>query len=627
MNSVAIAPAYIHTSVKRRKNVWYSVADGLWSDPSVWVSNRTKRYSYPSQDVASPVFPQIGDDVYINHSVTVSFTNPTTITVNNLFVSGSILFGNINSVNFNVSGNVQANGTVNLSSTQIVRFYVAGTNNFINTFTSGSNSYFGYVSYWEQRVMNLSYSSLYISGYGTKFLQTNTTLGNKLYVEIAATIQLGIYDLTVTGQTYFEGGTILKPSSGALIFAGLLTTSNGGGTLNLSGNPTVECRGGIYWNSVAFTSGTGAWDFTTNSQSLVMYNTAYQFNNAVRIVGTITVSLASNATYNFGMQINTSLDGTLAGSAFVNNTGNLLLNIAGGIMLTAGTSDFSTYANYLTYVYNGNLTLQKTALSSLVLIGSGTKTLFGNTTLSGLLQIGTQAVTSTLECSTYNLTVTGSTSVGLPSTSSINGILSKTGAGSLVFIGQLNLGNGTPNVVNLSGNPTVECRGGIMATNFNGMVSGTGQWSFTINNQNIDENNTAGNSDMMFDGNVLISGAIKVTHRNTATVPIPSLLFNGTLDGNNASSEFDERAITQYKNTTIPMVTGILTTNAAANTWKYNKAGAQDVKGGTYRIIEFGGSGVKTLLGNVVVNVTGGGSQSTTGSATVNLNGFTITTI
>ena len=75
------------------------------------------------------------------------------------------------------------------------------------------------------------------------------------------------------------------------------------------------------------------------------------------------------------------------------------------------------------------------------------------------------------------------------------------------------------------------------------------------------------------------------------------------------------------------MVTGQLQTNNAANTFKYNRAGVQDVKGGTYRTIEFGGSGVKTLLGNVIINTTAGGSQSTTGSASVNLNGFTITTI
>lgn len=41
----------------------------------------------------------------------------------------------------------------------------------------------------------------------------------------------------------------------------------------------------------------------------------------------------------------------------------------------------------------------------------------------------------------------------------------------------------------------------------------------------------------------------------------------------------------------------------------------------------FGGSGVKTLQGNVVVNTTAGGSWSITGTATVNMNGFTITTI
>jgi len=67
--------------------------------------------------------------------------------------------------------------------------------------------------------------------------------------------------------------------------------------------------------------------------------------------------------------------------------------------------------------------------------------------------------------------------------------------------------------------------------------------------------------------------------------------------------------------------------SAAANIWRYDKAGNQDIKGTTYRTLEFGGSGVKTLLGNVVVNTTAGGSWSITGTASINYNGFTITTI
>ena len=75
------------------------------------------------------------------------------------------------------------------------------------------------------------------------------------------------------------------------------------------------------------------------------------------------------------------------------------------------------------------------------------------------------------------------------------------------------------------------------------------------------------------------------------------------------------------------MTTGVLQCNNGANTFKYNMAGDQDVTGGTYRTLEFGGSGVKTLQGNVVVNTTAGGSWSITGTASINYNGYTITTI
>ncbi len=58
-----IPTPYIHSSVKRRKNTWYSVKDGNWTDRTVWISNQIKRYDYPGQNIPSPVFPQVGDDV------------------------------------------------------------------------------------------------------------------------------------------------------------------------------------------------------------------------------------------------------------------------------------------------------------------------------------------------------------------------------------------------------------------------------------------------------------------------------------------------------------------------------------------------------------------------------------
>lgn len=187
---------------------------------------------------------------------------------------------------------------------------------------------------------------------------------------------------------------------------------------------------------------------------------------------------------------------------------------------------------------------------------------------------------------------------------------------SILIVGNLSIGSCVFD--NSFVNANIELQGGI--TGFVGTFkSGTGTLSFTTNNQSITNGGT-----LNIDAVVLISGAITVI--NSITVA-PNLILNNTLNGDNASSTFDNRSVVQYKNSTRPMVVGILQCNNAANTFKYNLSGNQDVTGGTYFTIEFGGSGVKTLQGNVIVNVTGGGGQSTTGSASVNLNGFTITTI
>jgi len=51
-----------HISVLRKRNTWYTMADGNWNDPHIWLSNGTKRNAVP----------QTGDDVYVNHTVDYS---------------------------------------------------------------------------------------------------------------------------------------------------------------------------------------------------------------------------------------------------------------------------------------------------------------------------------------------------------------------------------------------------------------------------------------------------------------------------------------------------------------------------------------------------------------------------
>jgi|GEM_PF-4806972 len=40
---LAVSTSPNHTMLRRRKNVWYSVKDGNWSDPNTWMSNALDR--------------------------------------------------------------------------------------------------------------------------------------------------------------------------------------------------------------------------------------------------------------------------------------------------------------------------------------------------------------------------------------------------------------------------------------------------------------------------------------------------------------------------------------------------------------------------------------------------------
>ena len=620
MNTASIiAPAFVHASIKRRKNAWYSVKDGNWSDPTVWISNATKRWGYPGLAVTTPIFPAVGDDVYIDHVLTISTTS-VTLTVNNLFISGTLKSNNNANVLI-VNGDFQVIGSLDMTSSNLY-LTLKGVNNYMNSFTRGTCTInYGRSGTGSQQIMPFDYYNLTISGTHTKYITTTTTIFNNFYSNGATGIddsnililQLGIYNLTVTGSSTLNNAKLMKSGSGNVLFIGVcivqgFTTA----TIDFSaGNPTVEFRGGLSVGCYqrALTTGTSQWKFTTNNQTIDSSNYSPPiFDCPVLISGAITVTIVNgyagfpDSCYAL---FNNDVNGDNAGST-LKNSGAIWFAKASPVIMTTGIFDWD-YANTgIGYVMNANFTLPYTNYRGLRVEGTGTKTLSANTIVRErfISKLGG----ATTDCSTYDLSVLGYTDM-------VSSTLLKTTSGALVFGGLIGSQAAT---FTFSGNPTVELRGGLNIQN--GTInSGTGLWSFTTNNQSV----------TLFTGDVmncpfLISGAIKITNSGMNIIA-------GVFDGNNASSELDNRATGgltfSYQNTTRPMVTGILTTNAAANTFRYIKAGNQDVKGGTYRTIEFGGSGNKTLQGNVIINVTAGGSQSTTGTAVVVLNGFTITTI
>lgn len=580
MDCAVLAQPYNHISFKRRKNTWYTVGSGNWTSGSTWVSNSHRRYD----------FPQTWDDVVIGmgHTVTFDTSASSTTVVNNLYIAGSFLTNNNNARTLNILGDLQVTGTFNLTSTAALTVNLFGVNNFIVNFTSGANSTISYAKTFDQPIMSLAYRNLSITGvFGTKTLLGDITVAGN-FTNPAASFNSSSFNVTVTGSTSITnvGNVYTATGNGTHIFNGAFSLL-GAASLNITGSPTFEFRGGIVANASVVNFGTSAISFTTSSQTISGSATITSLG-VITIVGVITINVT-------GLLSAASIVGT-SSSSTLNNSGTIT-NLTNGALPMASLGVYNymfTNTSVVGFNFNGDYTLPYTTFSGLSIAGTGIKTLAGNSTFA----YNVSAVTGTLELSSYDVSFGGTTAT------SSSGVISKTGAGNVVFVGQA---GGT---LAFTGNPTIELRGG-----FNGSVSsfGLGQVSFTTNNQTF----TYGNNSISLNNPIVVSGAITLTIASGGG----SLTLNDIINGNNAASTLDNRGTINYKATQQPMLTGVLQTNLAANTFLYNKAGDQNITGGTYRTLTLAGSGIKTLQGNVVVSTL----YTLTPPATLNTNGFTRT--
>lgn len=616
IESTVFAPNY-------PREIWYSIKDGNWTDPTIWSTVGHRRSDYPGSNTS------LIHDVYVHSTVTASSIGA--VTINNLFVNGTLSWLN---QTLTVNGNVQATGTISMGAGASI-IQVKGANNYINNYLCGSSSTFAYIGNLDQPIMNLIYWSLTIGnsngGTGFKRLSAPLEVLSNLAVgsftsSIARTCTFDLmgYSLTVDGTTSLTaGGNIYTGGTAPLLFIGLLTL-NSTSAFDMVGNPTVECRGGFNTNTASFISGTGDWSFTTNSQNLTVNSgVTASFNGAIKVVGAITITNIFTTTTGI-MQINQSLDNTSASGSFVNK-GIVYWNNASFFNVTTGTFDKDNFStNVVGYIFNGSVTLPYTTYQGLRIDGTGTKTSLGTTTLGTTLAITS---TATLELSTFDFTIS--------TTTALDGVLSKNGAGNVLFIGSLNYGNSVGRIDFATGNPTVELRGGIVGVNtfdvgvYNtgGLSSssgaagvagwystsahlktGTGLWTFSTNNQ------TVSGGRFIFQCPVLISGAITVTMggnynnggtNNAEVTSSASPIFNNTLDGTVAGSTLKASGWVGFNNATAPFATaGTLDTTTVSNTIAYLYDGNYTVLLTTYWNLQVGGNGVKTLAGNTTITGT-----------------------
>ncbi|MFI5138210.1 MAG: hypothetical protein ACHQIM_10310 [Sphingobacteriales bacterium] len=590
MQSVSTSP--FNLSMLRKHNIWYTIKDGNWSDPTIWIGNGKRKYGVP----------QMGDDVYVNHSVVMD----SNILINNMYISGSLKGTSINAYTITVNGDLQVSGSGLLDlSLQYNNLVLNGYNNIIPSanFNAGNYSKVTYnATTYSQAVLNIPYNNLTALG-GQKYQVGDVTVAGTFTQQ--SNYECGAYSLTVNGSStignLFNGTFSKNSASGSILFVGFVDFE---GPVDLSiGNPNIEFRGGFQIHAFNFNIGTGTTTFTTNNQTITCSYFSSIWYSPIVIQGAITVALAGSATF----QTNSTINGTVSGSTF-NNMGVLYLGNSAAPMTTGIFNYQYTTTSTLGYAFNGSGTLPYGSYANLVISGTGTKSLGANTSVNRSLTI----TNGILDCAGCNLSVS--------TTFTCNGDFRATSFSNILFIGAAFFGSGVTTGFDLrTGNANVEFRAGL-EVHASSCYTGTGIFSFTTNSQTL--NFSAFNGGVC-NCNILVSGAISLLFLGNTAAPG---IVTGVVNGDNTSSIFNNGGTFQYNNSQQPMQTGKLYCNQAANTFIYGLSGNQDITPPSdslpgYKNLTLNGSGTKKLLGNVSVK----GTYSLLPPATLDSNGFALT--
>ena len=596
----AVNTSPFNLSMLRSQNIWYTIADGNWSDPGIWISNGTKRH----------LLPQPGDDVVVNNELT--YDNANNQTINNLFINGSLLWGSgLNQARLFINGNIQCIGTFDLSGSNGgggAYVFINGTDNFFANFVTGnstSNITINYTSPFNFAIPAVNYYNLQIGGGNTKSTAADLNASGLLTVDAGTTFELGSYNATVKDLSI--GGTLSKNSSSGYFTVTNSNNSNLFGTVNFTGSPTINWSGNINSTDLrgGVNFGTGTFNILTNSNW-----SFYSAGNDPASIGACNFIIASGVTL------------TLTGAAaWLNNgtvngvDGTSVLNISTSYCF--GNSNPVMATGVFNYNFSGTSSIFSSGITSVPGLAyynfnlySGTATLIGDTTVSNILTI--QGI---LQLSTFNFTSSGTTI--------FSGSILKSGSGTVNF-NVLTNSNSTGSIDFSIGNPVVNISGDVSGDSRSGL-------NFGINPINIIQSITwgtwaSGNTPLPTNISYLIASGKTLTNIgiNNTTGGIQT---TGTINGADNTAIFDNRSICNYQNPQQPMQTGKLYFNQATNTFDYQLSGNQDIgvpsdpTSPGYYNLTLSGSGSKTLVDNISVKDT----YTLTSPATLNSNGFALT--
>ncbi|MFC0514554.1 hypothetical protein ACFFGT_10090 [Mucilaginibacter angelicae] len=593
----AVNTSPVHIMYLRKKNTWYSVRDGNWTDPNIWSSNGNGRRGHK--------YPQEGDNVVVSHSVLINdnlFVSSGNV-INDLTVTGKLSFSNSGAPSFNVMGNLYAeNGTIDLTGGSGLQFNVYSAVTRFGTLLPGTLGQVGFVGSCSQYIskpLSGDFYRIYI--FDPKYVYGNIPVTKYVMYDLAGVavvgsyqviLELGNYDVefnsagfTLTG--YNPPGVIpalSRKGTGTTVFKGLCTGYSG---MDLGNNP-VEFRNGL---SGGGTINAGLVNFTTNNQSI-------RGSVATTPTTPVLIGLGLTLTLEGSTAIQGGITGTDAASIFYCSPGsNLTLGGAASEPMVTGQWNL---AGFVTYSFtSGSFVIKKPSYDNFNIFNSNCAYVLGTDVTCSTFSF----FQSSLDLANYNLTVNGAMSIQAAQ-------LKRTGTGNTIIKGLFSYGGYSQ--IDL-GSSTLELQAGLRTlTNFDNNNWKMGTLLMSTVNQTFSVNN-AGNY-LNLTGNIEIAPGLTVTNISNITV-------TGNINGQNASSVFDCQGLTTYQGTQAPMQTGILRCNTASNTFDYALKGNQDVTPGTYRNLTLSGSGIKKLSGNVsVINI-----YKLSSPATLDNNGFTLT--
>ncbi len=423
------------------------------------------------------------------------------------------------------------------------------------------------------------------------------------------------YAVSATTLTIGSSGTVTANGSTITLSgtSGTLFTKTAGGTFT-AGSSTLVMNGDA--DLTLFSASTTVNNLTLSPDMVAGVNRAYASGAAITINGNMNINPTNSfggtpiLTVNMGGDITASSTSTITITGSLTSTSKLVLSPSSGnnynittgffnVVSGKGTLDASTNSATSTItvngtsgtLFNGAGTFSFGNTTMLVTSASGTLTLLSGSRTYYNLTINSSATSITLGTSTTvsnNLTVTAGTLrtavLSVTGTTSVSGTLTDSTSQLKTFNGAVTVNStGTWNMSN--NNASQVFKGGLTVTSGATFTSGTGNYTFNTNAQNI-----GGTSAITI--NQMTVTAVTLTNQSTVGLTIgTSLSGTGTLAQ-------DTNAVLNIGGTS-----GItnLTATASGNTVSYTSTTAgQTVKSTTYNNLTINDSGQTATLGGAV---------------------------